>query len=272
MLLDLAPPLGYSPDFLTPAAGTSGLEPGIDAIMRTSRQRLHADLGLLAPGRAPRQWVRSLSEADPATLQRLGAALRFYHEQWVAPYWDRVQAGVDADRARLGRVVMDHGHEGALAALHPSMRWDPPILKVSYTPDRDVYLDGRGMLLLPSFFCWRDPITLRDPLLPPVLVYPIEHDIDWFDSARSLPGEVTPRPLSALLGRTRAAVLQTIEGSPTTGEVARRLDISPASASEHATVLREAGLIMTRRHRNMVLHTLTPLGSNLLNGGRTVRA
>lgn len=55
----------------------------------------------------------------------------------------------------------------------------------------------------------------------------------------------------------------------TTGELARRLDISPAGASQHATVLRRAGLVLSTRRRNLVLHTLTPLGRALL-GGRPV--
>ncbi|MFB7222977.1 hypothetical protein [Streptomyces sp. NPDC056227] len=40
-----------------------------------------------------------------------------------------------------------------------------------------------------------------------------------------------------------------------------------ASASQHACVLREAGLVLTLRHGSSVLHTLTPLGGSLLRGG-----
>ncbi|MYW99404.1 helix-turn-helix domain-containing protein [Streptomyces sp. SID8378] len=56
-----------------------------------------------------------------------------------------------------------------------------------------------------------------------------------------------------------------LHSGSTTTEIARLLRISPASASEHATVLREAGLIQTARHGNRVLHTSTELGRNLLN-------
>ncbi|GAA3679647.1 hypothetical protein GCM10022224_049850 [Nonomuraea antimicrobica] len=83
----------------------------------------------------------------------------------------------------------------------------------------------------------------------------------------------SPRPpahhrLAALLGPTRAAVLEAVAEGRGTGQIARHLGISPAGASQHATVLREAGLIATTRHRNAVRHTLTPLGALLLNGGR----
>ena len=48
--------------------------------------------------------------------------------------------------------------------------------------------------------------------------------------------------------------------------------MSLASASQHAAVLREAGLVVTLRHGNAVLHTLTPLGAALLRGGATAEA
>ena len=42
------------------------------------------------------------------------------------------------------------------------------------------------------------------------------------------------------------------------------MGISPASASEHAKVLRDANLIETRREGRSVRHSLTPLGSAML--------
>ena len=73
--------------------------------------------------------------------------------------------------------------------------------------------------------------------------------------------------LAQLIGDTRTAVLESIgEGSNTT-ELARRVGVSAASISQHTTVLRGAGLIHTRRVGKAVLHTLTPLGSALLEPG-----
>jgi DNA-binding transcriptional ArsR family regulator len=43
--------------------------------------------------------------------------------------------------------------------------------------------------------------------------------------------------------------------------------ISLAAASQHASVLRDAGLITTHRQGSAVLHVLTPLGAELLRGG-----
>lgn len=62
--------------------------------------------------------------------------------------------------------------------------------------------------------------------------------------------------------------MQLLVHASTTGELARRADISAASASQHATVLRQAGLVSTHRQGNTVRHTLSPLGAELLNSPR----
>ncbi|MGW5667474.1 helix-turn-helix domain-containing protein [Micromonospora sp. NPDC003776] len=53
-------------------------------------------------------------------------------------------------------------------------------------------------------------------------------------------------------------------GAPRTEAVARRAGISPAITSHHTTILREAGLITSQRHGNLVLHRPTAMGETLL--------
>ncbi len=79
------------------------------------------------------------------------------------------------------------------------------------------------------------------------------------------PGDRHGRALAALLGRTRAAVLEAIVDGCTTTELARRVKVSVPSASQHAQVLRDAGLLVTRRTGKSVHHSLTALGAALLN-------
>ena len=70
--------------------------------------------------------------------------------------------------------------------------------------------------------------------------------------------------LAALLGPTRAAVLRVLRQPRGTVDLAAAVGISPASASEHAKVLREAYLIQTCREGRSVRHSLTPLGRTIL--------
>jgi DNA-binding transcriptional ArsR family regulator len=46
--------------------------------------------------------------------------------------------------------------------------------------------------------------------------------------------------------------------------VARRLGIAASSVSEHAAVLRRAGLVVSRRRSGSMIHTHTALGSRLV--------
>ncbi|MEU2787439.1 winged helix-turn-helix domain-containing protein [Streptomyces sp. NPDC007100] len=265
LLAPLVPTRGYFPDFLTPPEGLLGIDEGLEALRATPPARLHAELSRLPATRPLPSWLRELSEGDSAALGRLTGALRSYYENAVEPYWPRLQARIEADRAARGRALVDGGADQLLASLPPSMRWLPPVLEVDYPVDRDFFLDGRGLLLLPSYFCRRAPVTLYNPDLTPVLVYPVDHPV-----SRPAPPVPPAHSLGKLVGRTRSAILHGVGGGCTTSELARRVDVSLASASQHATVLRDAGLLLTLRHGSAVLHTLTPLGAALLRGGPEV--
>ncbi|MER5838786.1 winged helix-turn-helix domain-containing protein [Streptomyces prasinus] len=258
LLRHLAPPVGDFPDFLTPPQASLGVEAGIEAVLATPRRRLRRELEVLP---SVPSWARPLADGEPLALAGLGQALRSYHRAAVAPYWPRMQALIDAERAVRAHALLDHGSEGLLVGLGPTMQWKPPVLEVDYHLEHDIHLAGRGLTLVPSAFCWRMPITLIDPALPPVLVYPLPRTPDWWTGPAGSPG---PRALANLLGPTRAACLRAIEDGCTTGEVARRTGVAPPTASQHATALREAGLTASTRHGNTVLHTLTPLGTALL--------
>jgi DNA-binding transcriptional ArsR family regulator len=78
--------------------------------------------------------------------------------------------------------------------------------------------------------------------------------------------------LAALIGRTRAALLDTLgRGAATTTELARAAGLSLAAASQHTAVLRGSGLICTQRMGRARLHALTALGADLLATGSELR-
>ncbi|MDT9683040.1 winged helix-turn-helix domain-containing protein [Streptomyces sp. TRM76323] len=262
----LVPARGYFPDFLTPPEGLQGLDAALEAVRATPPARLHAELSVLASERAAAtplpSWTGDLAEGRPEALCRLLGALRGYHRAAVEPYWTYIQARVEADRAVRGRALLDGGAEELLASLPPMLRWRAPVLEADYPVDRDVRLGGRGLLLQPSYFCRGTAVMYRNPELPPVLVYPVTHA-----DAPAAAGEQGGAPLGRLVGHTRSAVLKAIGQGGTTSELARRAGVSLASASQHAGVLRDAGLVVTLRQGSSVLHTLTPLGAALLHGG-----
>ncbi|MGW5324504.1 ArsR/SmtB family transcription factor [Streptomyces sp. NPDC004014] len=253
----VAPPVGDFPDFLTPPQASQGVEAGFEAVLTTPRRQLRRDLKVL---RALPSWVRPLVDGEFEALSRLGEALRVYYRVAVAPTLPRIQTMLDAERAVHSRAVLDNGVDGLLTSLGPAMRWRPPVLEVDYPVEHDIHLAGRGLRLVPSAFCWYMPVTLVDPDLPPVLVYPLPRGPQWWTG----PSGAASRPLANLLGATRAACLSLVENGCTTGELARGTGVSAPAASRHATSLREAGLTTSVRRGAAVFHTLTPLGSALL--------
>ncbi|QOV38569.1 winged helix-turn-helix transcriptional regulator [Streptomyces ferrugineus] len=262
-LFRLAPPAGYSADFLTPAAGTGGLDAGIGALLSTPRRRLRGDLVELSrAGRRLPPWARPLADGDKEAVGHVAGTLRRYFATALAPWWSRVRTRFDAERAAHARYLANGGPGSLLSALHPGLVWRRPVLEVTgLGADRDVHLDGRGLLVLPSYFCWRKPTLLKDPALPCVVVYPMTHETVLSG------GPPGPRSLNALLGRTRAGILESLaQHGVTTTELAQDAGISPATASHHVGILRKAGLVSTCKAGRVVLHTATPLGMALLDG------
>ncbi|GHF69035.1 transcriptional regulator [Streptomyces griseus] len=273
----LLPPRGFFPDFLTPdLRGDLDLPHAVDTVLGTTRTVLRGDLRRLAAAR-PRSRplpaeTRALADGRPQDLRRLGEALLGYHRQALAPFGPRIREQLDADLTVRARAVLSGGTEALLQSLRPVLRWRPPVLEADYPVDQDLRLDGRGLLLQPSFFCVRTPITLACEELTPVIVYPVEHSLGWAaDRDTSCGADGTEGPdgrgggLGALMGCTRAAVLEDVVNGRTTGDLARRLGISPAAVSQHTAVLRGSGLLLSVRRGRHVLHTVTPKGLALLD-------
>jgi DNA-binding transcriptional ArsR family regulator len=270
MLMSLTPG-GYYPDFLTPADSQLGLDAGLDALLNTPRSRLRREISLLRPSRTRASlpsWSGRLADGDRETLDQLADAIRAHYGAVVAPIWQDIRAHVEADRSKRARAFLEGGCEGLLRSFMPMMRWQPPVLEIDNVNfERTLHLEGRGLLLVPSFLSWHNPDVLFDVSLPPVLVFPIEHDL-----ALSVRNRAPNSSVAALIGSTRAAILETVGNGRTTSELARQVGVSAPSISQHTTVLRDADLIHTSRAGKAVLHTLTPLGMALLNSTTSTTA
>ncbi|MER6516868.1 winged helix-turn-helix domain-containing protein [Streptomyces sp. NPDC001553] len=271
-LLELAPGAAgeYVPEAFIHAA-TGALPDSLDHTWSLPRRQWTADLRAteyLRPG-TPR-WINALHRGEREWRGLVDRTVREYHAVAVAPYWAQLVATAQADRTRRAAITVDVGVDGLLGSLHPEVRWASPVLHVPCDTDTDLRLDGRGLLLVPTFF-WPRPLALLDnaaPERPLVLRYPVVRDLAGYRSVWTPSAPAGPDgALSALLGATRARVLLASQTPAGTGDLARRTGTSPATASHHATVLRAAGLLSTGRDGNGVRHTLTPLGRALLAGG-----
>jgi DNA-binding transcriptional ArsR family regulator len=247
----LIPPRGYAPDFLTPPpAGPLGdIREDLDALRRTPAAQIRHDMELFR-SEHPRTRVAGPWLAHPRReVARFAGTLEGYWEQAVAPVWPRIRALLEADIAHRARRLAEEGPAALFADLHPGVAWRGERLDVTSIHDATIELAGRGLLLMPSAFAWAGPATID--LLPwqPTLIYPA-------------------RGIATLWDEGAPAVLAGLDAPRSTTEVARRLSLSPATASHHLLALRDGGLIAGRRDGRTVLYARTQIADALVAGGR----
>lgn len=259
LLNDLAPSdASYWPDFLTPAESEEGLAVGLRVLRETSPARLERELREASRHRPLPAWTRRLAAGDRALLDDVAHALHHVHGSLLAPDWSEVEATGAADRAR--RMEALEGGLGAVFASFTPFVWRDPVLSAPYPVDRTIHLRGRGLRLIPSYFCHTRPVAIADPRLPPVVVYPLHPD----DPPGPPHTDRQDAALARLLGTNRARVLAALATTRTTGDVAARLALPASSVSGHLTVLRDAGLVASERAGLHVMHRLTARGRHLL--------
>lgn len=267
MALSVIPPVGWSLAWFQAEPGSA--EELLERLRALSPKHFNAQLAHFAERQSLPSWARNLG-ADKALREQFVDGLAGLYSVLVAPYEAPLTELFMGDRAVRMRQLVSGGVERLLAELAPQwLRWNPPVLEVRMVNriEFDLKLDGRGILLVPSMFGTR-AIVDDDAQPQPTLSYPAGHDQPLRRLTTFAPGaSKSMSAISALLGKTRAAVLTTIAEHPgcSTKELASFVGIAPASASEHATILRNAGLVTTSRYRNAAVHHVTELGAALLN-------
>ena len=270
MALALVPPIGESPTFISPPQAGAP-EEVLEGVRATSRGDVRAGLAAIAGRQLVPSWAHRLAD-DPELYARMADGVDHLYRTLMGPHWAQITDLFRADRAVRTRQLLAGGIERVLAEANPRwMRWKPPVLEIRMPKgvERDLRLQGQGVVLVPSVF---HPRTLvDDECVPqPVISYPagLEHPLQSLTVVT--PADRPASAVAALLGTTRSAVLTLIAEHPgsSTKELAALARLSPPSASEHATILRGAGLITTVRYRNTALHSVTDLGLALLNAPR----
>ncbi|MET9674094.1 DUF5937 family protein [Streptomyces sp. NPDC006482] len=259
----LMPRRGHSPDFLypPPLGPAATFEEEIGAVRETDPALALTDFERAlaeTPGAAETTEGRRLL-ADPADgVARLADLLEAAWEALIAPDWPRLRALLEADVAYHSRRLAEGGLERLLSELHPAFDWaaETATLRIAYAGEHDRPLDGQGLVLMPSVFTWPDVVSGFDPPWQPTVAYPARGIGGLWAEAR----DRTPEVLARLFGRVRADVLCALDEPMGTTALAHRLGRAPSSVSAHLAVLRDAGLLTSRRYGHQVLYERTPLG------------
>ncbi|WP_406058691.1 winged helix-turn-helix domain-containing protein [Streptomyces sp. NBC_01077] len=248
-------PGGTAPYFLDVLGGTR--EEGFALIRSARPEFVRSELERVYAGQGPvPPWIRALHDGDADAWGTLDRAQRTAYETVLAPVWPLVQDLHRAEFTRYALTAAEQGLAAALTTVAPGSRLRDGVWEWPAGPaGREVRLDGRGLVLLPTFH-WRGAPLVQDlPDRPVVLTYPAGRGVPLAPDIRGEGGG-----LAAALGRTRTEVLHALTEPRTTTELARRTGISNATASAHAAALRTAGLITTTRTGRSVQHEQTPLG------------
>ncbi|NUR30334.1 MAG: winged helix-turn-helix transcriptional regulator [Catenulispora sp.] len=260
-LLDLIPPCGRGPLFLDPVI--RDLDEALDHVAHSSRQLVHQELARVAAlGRPQTSWTRALATQDRGSWRALLTAQHAAYSSLLFHHWPRLHAGFHAEvtwrTTRWGRLGVGPG----LESTWPGSRLVGTVWHLAPEKDIDIRLNGSGLTLYPTSLWSGPPLIGPCPDGSKYLIYPALTPLPLLPEPRATD------PLGTLLGRTRAQVLEALTEQRTTGHLAHALGISPASASQHASALRAAGLIATRREGKAAWHECTALGAELLRARR----
>ena len=262
-LMSLIPPGCMGVDLPTLTGETATIEQGVRALLDVPREHLLVEMAYT--NRFNRLSPAAWALAEPGARPDLAEATEAAYRDLIQPYWNRIRASLHAEQAARSRTLARKGAEQLLASLQgPRIRWRSPVLEIMKPSHLDMELAGRGLAVIPSVFIGREPSLHENPNdedeTPRLILPAADAGRGWIWERRRSPGAA----LAALVGRNRAAVLASVADGCTTTELARRAGISLAAASQHASVLRGAGLIASLRQGGAVLHVLTPLGAELL--------
>ncbi len=259
-LLALVPPSGFRADCLTGLArGDEPFDVAMDLITRLPEEMWNQDLRSLGTTRARADELAKLNGS--AGRERAVELLREYHAFAIAPFANELRGMALADIDRRSHELASGGISELFAHLHPDLRLGPEGLLVEgdHGVDRlpKRLLDG-GLVLVPSVFVWPGVATYLLNGFAPTVAYAA---IGVGNFVRR-EGRHS-KPLSDLLGATRARILLELELPMTTTQVVGLLRLAPATANAHLKTLADSGLATAYRDGRAVVYRPTALGDSL---------
>ena len=247
--------------------------------------RMETQLGLVAefPLEALAKELKAVwtdAEIHPRALALLAMGCKapryladVMYDYWavaIEPHWASIRAVLEDDVAYRAGELTRGGMATMVAGMHPSltMRDDYIVTSKTCKNPHETYLDGTGMLMVPSVFTWPLTVWSRNTGGAPNMIYPAR-GVGKLWGREAAPA-ADQDPLSALLGRSRAEVLLALDLPICTTELARRLSQSAPAVSQHLAVLKRNGLVTSWRVGRRVLYQRTELATSIVRTDRAL--
>lgn len=270
LLLAVAPPGKWVPSFLVPP--TRGervtIQQQLERLAAMPVEQLEADIRQAWAGRELPPALKKLLRADGDAPALLAEHLWRYWDVAVGPYWMRMCAVLEDDVSHRAAAAVTIGINQLLDDLHPEVSVRDGVLCIDMPKHDPGRFTGVRLTLVPSVFVWPRLIVNHDT----------DDEFELTYAARGVgrvwegvdPRDAHPDDrISALLGRSRAAILDLVVVPMSTTQLARHLGQSPGSVSQHLAILRDSGLVTSWRSGRSVLYKQSPLGESLAAITRT---
>lgn len=263
LLLAVAPNRRHTADFLL--AGATGPQTTIDEqlqlVAEVSSPHMAHEFGAIWQGSSLPESLQRLISGGDQSAGLLADKLRTYWSVALEPYWPAMRAVFDEDVAFRAGELTKGGIMMMLAELHPevSIDDDGSDASRSFHPDEGD-LTGTGLQLVPSIFSGPSFALVTGADVRARLIYPARGIGNlWTSADRTCHRDA----LAALLGRSRAMILSSLATPRSTTDLALHLGQSPPAVSQHLSVLRRSGLVVSWRSGRSVLYRQTRLGQSI---------
>ncbi len=262
----VAPPGPWLPESLMASAETpsTSIDRQLAELADIDPDQIIRDMDAVWGDRPRPQRLRELL-ADPRRApSRLAEALWEYWGVAIGPYWPRMCAVLEDDVAyRVSRLV-NGGIYDMLADLHPDVMVEGGRLRVGKPHSDEQTFAAERMVLTPSVFTWPG-LALGDGSDGQFLLTYGARGVGRVWEGVGDVGRADPEErLGALLGRTRAIILEHTAVPMTTTQLARALGQSPGSINQHLSVLRDASLVTSWRSGRSVFYRQTPIAQSMI--------
>lgn len=264
LLFSVSPPRKRMADCLTPfgASPQATIEDQLTELARVPADEFARDLTEVWDGAPPARLVE-LIRAGPDGPALLAEAFWNYWDAALAPYWPRICAVFEDDVAARLTSLVQRGLFAVLDDLHPEVTVDGSDLHIDkpHLPHRTV--GAEQFTLQPSIFIWPN-LVMQEPVPGRFGLTYAARGVGRVWEGLTAPDERAEGRLAALLGRSRAAILERTSVPISTTGLARELGQAPGSVSQHLTILRDAGLVAGQRSGRSVLYRQTPLAQTIV--------
>jgi DNA-binding transcriptional ArsR family regulator len=271
LLSSLISPDRWIPDFVVPAPMQSRPTFGeqLNQIRATPLETVVADVHAAFANSPLPSAIKRYGDEPAALLAAIVSALAQYWAVAIAPYWQRMNATLEADVLYRGLQCVQAGPGAALGQIDPRIHWRDGLLTIDVVADVNerVPVAGRITHLLPSVFVKSPTVGVTDDA-PPWLGYRSRRSALTWNNVKP----VSSVAIQELLGRRRAGLLLALDQPRSTTELAYQSAVTPSGISQHLRVLAAAGLVDRARVGRLVLYSQTELARQLFNGSGSAHA